>query len=95
VEEREEVLRRGAIELVELLVPLRWMCWYCVCCIFGVCWLLEKPLVEEVWVERRRVEFEVFGGEGVVVGIGKMEEEMVREREWEDDEELACWKLLF
>ncbi len=52
------------------------------------------PLVEEVWVEKRRFGFEVSGGEGVVVGLGKTEEEVVREREW-DEEELACGKLLF
>lgn len=40
-------------------------------------------------MERRRFEFEVIGGEGVVVGLGKMEEDVVRVREW-DEEEVAC-----
>ena len=40
-------------------------------------------------MERRRFEFEVCGGEGWGVGSGKIEEETVREGEW-DEEELAC-----
>lgn len=56
--------------------------------------MLEKPLVEEVWVEKRRSVLEEIGGEGVVTGMGKTEEDVVREREWDDDGVLTCWRWL-
>jgi hypothetical protein len=43
--------------------------------------VLEKPLVEEVWVEKRRLGFELFGGDGEEIGLGKIEEDVVRVRE--------------
>jgi hypothetical protein len=47
--------------------------------------VFEKPLVEEVWDEKRRLGFELFGGDGDATGLGKMEEDVVREREWDDE----------
>jgi hypothetical protein len=47
--------------------------------------VLEKPLVEEVWDEKRRLGFELFGGDGVETVLGKMVEDVVRVREWEDE----------
>jgi hypothetical protein len=41
-------------------------------------------------VEKRRFGVELFGGEGVVAEWGNTEEDVVREREWDEEEEVAC-----
>jgi hypothetical protein len=44
-----------------------------------------------VWEESRRFGlFAEFGGEGTVFE-GKIEDDVVREREWDEEAELACW----
>lgn len=78
------MLRRGAVEPVELLVPLRWMlvwCWVDDMAGLALGCLPETPLVEEVWNEKRRLGFELCGGDGELAGLGRREKGLGRERE--------------